>query len=124
MKIKTKALAVLCAIVMLATMGNACSSSPNAVAYKTIGSLVTAVDFARKGWDDYVNAQKAKTLTPAQSATLQSNIDKVQAAYQDYFAAIEVLKKAQPGFSNGDPIPSQLFTAGTALIELVAKLKS
>ena len=109
--------------VVMVGCSQGCSSSPNAVAYKTIGSLITAVDLARKGWDDYVNAQKAKPLTPAQVVALQDNIDKVQAAYQDYVAAIEALKKAQPGFSNGDPIPSQLLTAGTALIDLITKLK-
>jgi hypothetical protein len=114
--------ALLC-VVLLATMGNACSSSPNVVAVKTIGTLVNAVDLARSSWDLYVNTEMAKPLTPAQTATLNASIAKVQAAYQDYVAAIEVLKKAQPGFSNGDPVPAQLGTAASALLDLITTLK-
>jgi hypothetical protein len=97
------------------------SCSANQVAYKTVGSVVTAVDLSMNGWGEYVRAERAKA-TP--SPALAANEAKVRAAFEKYQTTIRAAKGALDASTwNGTAPPNDVAAAATALINLVVELK-
>jgi len=85
-----------------------CASSPNQVAYATVGLTVHTVDLAMKTWADYVVAGYA-------TAEQES---KVRAAHDKYFDTAFNLKVILTATSQ-EPTPAQLSSVAASVVSLI-----
>ena len=83
------------------------NTSPQAVAYRTEGTLTTTVNTAMQAWADYVHTYPQP----------QSQIDQVKGAYQKYFDAQMAAKGAVEAYiANSTPGNSNAVAQTTAAV--------
>lgn len=101
-------------LAVVLTLAIACKSA-EVVSYRTIGTVVHAVDLAMNGWGDYVRAHKGDPALPPKEA-------QVRTAYETYQRAITVAIAVQH-LGTGD-VPSQAVAdAAKVLLELIGRLE-
>lgn len=94
-----------------------CKSTPQSIAIKSEGVIITSVDLGMKGWATYVNAGKAT----------QQQVDTVKSAYNTYYNAQLIAESAltmyiQTGSTNATTInatSAEVSVAETALLNIL-----
>jgi hypothetical protein len=106
----TKTVRALVVVTILVSLG--CSQNQQAVAYKTVGTLIVAVDTAMQAYAQRVGAGKVSA----------ADQEKVKRAYGGYYDAIQVARTAIVASSGQAPPPEALATAAAALLDLLRGL--
>lgn len=114
-------------VVALALMLAACASFERNT-YRTIGSVATATEAARKSWVDYVTQQRALQPDPAKRQDLELKVLKVGVIYSQYQTSMRAAQQAIAVYrsapTNQAPVLTALGAVSAASGDLVALVNS
>ncbi len=116
------------ALILILLMAACASTTPDAVAYRSIGTIGVTANTAAKVWGDYVRAKGRCSDTPPLVGCVPTKLEvQVMADWQKYQDALDVAQKAIAAWkaiaaANPTADPTSLNAAVRAVSDAVASL--
>jgi hypothetical protein len=128
MRLKKRSSSKVCLLLAAVLVASACANtSPDAVAYRTIGTIGVTANTAAKGWGDYVRAKGrcSDAQIPGCVSTVLER--KVMDAWDKYQQALDVAERAITAWkavaaANPNADPASLNAAVHAVSDAVSAL--